>query len=255
MEITDRTLYELGIKPQIYPPREREKISAYAEKIADGRLSELISQITPSGQPFCEVKKAFYLLLDKMYNAALEVSAETELMASAVSKTSGLFSFSISESEKTRALTSVSRSIQRVYNIRNLVLNDLISLYVQLERLLMIQNKLVIYASELEMIKIAADILKTHSDTEYDLSFLSSSISEAHSEMRHAAELEKKVLSLSSLYEETFEKTLYQLLNGIADASDLVGNGEKMTPSNIVDAASRIKSTLNNLMRAQGEIL
>lgn len=255
METTDRISTDLETELGVYPAKEREKISVYIQRILKGELSVLISEKSFPEGLLQKSKEAFLSTFNKMIKSALEVSKSADSLAEAASRNVSAFSFKISENEKAFILTIASNSIQRIHLLRELILNDLALLYAQTERLLQLQGSLFIYAAELEMIKAAADLSDKLYGVKHSDDTISDPLSIAYSEIRSATELEKSVLSLASMYEDTFERRIYRMLDGIAEAVDLSGNGERLSQTKAIAEAINIKNAVNNLTRTQRELL
>ena len=245
METIDRIPAELDTELGIYSAREKEKISAYIQRILKGELPVLISEKSFPEGVLQKSKESFLSTFDKMIKSALEVSKAADDLTEAASRKAGTFSFKISESEKPFILAAASNTIQRIYALRELILSDLTLLYAQAERLLQLQGSLFIYTSELEIIKSAAELSDKLYGTKHSESTLFDPLSSAYSEIRSASELEKRVFSLASMYEDTFERKIYRMLDGIAEAADLSGDGERLSPSKVTDEAINIKNSVN----------
>jgi hypothetical protein len=255
METNDRILTDLEAELKTYPTSEREKISVYIQRILKGELSELVSEKAFPKGALQKIKESLSATFKKMAKSVLETSKAADSLAEAISKKTVSFSFKISESEKSFILATASSTIQRIYTVRELVLSDLTLLYLQSEKLLMLQGSLLAYTSELEIIKAAADISAKLYGTKYTEATVSEPLSIAHSEMQSASELEKNVLHLASIYEDTFENKIYRILDDIAEAADLSGDGKCLSKSKITDAAINIKNATNNITRTQRELL
>lgn len=255
MEINDCQFIENGTGNSVYTGDDKEKISLYAQRIQNGELRALISERSSSPNGYLGLKSFYLKLFDAAKAKASDISREAETLISTLSNGKAFFSFSISDEERQRMLYATSLAIRRIYALRDEILYYISSAYNRTDELLRLQNQYNLNIAALEMTKLAYSMIKEKYASDESASELSGALSQELSLSAQVSAFIDTVYSLASAYEDAIEKSIYRMLNDLADSADLSGNGARLEPSKAIEFAMNIKNTASNIIRIQKDLL
>ena len=244
MEITNKLLNDLGADPKVYSDSEKKKMGEYADKIALGKLPELLDACALPEDKLSELKKGYENAKSILISNMTIVSSEANTLADILSTKSSIFPSSLSDSERDNILVKAASSVNKISSTQENMLTILSHIFNGLNEFFELQAVYNSTLAELGMINLSAMAAENDEDIIMPL------ILDAYEKLTDLTAFTNDLKDKAVIYQKAVEIRISDSLSSLTAHLDFAGDGKHLNISGAMNEIVKIKKIAEDVIHS-----